>query len=213
MKKVDKKLILKNLNQIKELDVIEKRNEERRVEMLTNLKAAADIPRRYRDAKLKPITKEQEFLYAVFTKNINPLINKKLDGLCDFVIYGTIGTGKTYLTIGLLNALLERGIGARYTTESRLMELYCRKDYTGFDNIKKSSFLVIDEVGKRELAHWQLVQLEELISYRYEEMLPTVYITNKSKEQFKKIIGERAVDRLRENKVKQIEFKGASLRG
>jgi len=73
--------------------------------------------------------------------------------------------------------------------------------------------LILDEIGKRVLAEWQRVQLEELLSHRYNEMLPTVYITNLEQNGFRDFLGSRLTDRLRENGLKRFAFDGESLRG
>jgi len=71
----------------------------------------------------------------------------------------------------------------------------------------------LDELGKRELAEWQRVQLEELLSYRFNEMLPTIYISNLTENRFKEFIGERLTDRLKESNIARFSMVGDSLRG
>jgi len=173
------------------------------------IRSIANIPKRYRDADFTPINTKQESLISVIRSNLNNTI----EDIPDLVIYGTVGTGKTHIAIGALNKLIEKGVYCKYTTESQLLEFYFRKQYDTFENFKKTDLLVIDEVGKRELAEWQQVQVEELISYRYNEMLPTIFITNLSATDFKKALGDRITDRLRDNKVVQFTIKGESLRG
>ena len=72
--------------------------------------------------------------------------------------------------------------------------------------------MILDEIGKRVLADWQRVQLEELLSHRYNEMLPTVYITNLEQSDFREFLGSRLADRLRENHLERFAFDGESLR-
>ena len=169
------------------------------------LKSISNIPLRYRDAKFEAISKEQERLVSI--------LREVVATRSDFVLYGGVGVGKTHITIGALNALIEKGVHCKYITEFQLLELYARKEYKEFDKFKTSTVLLVDEVGKRELAPWQQVQLEELISERYNQMLPTLFITNLNAESFKKVIGDRITDRLRDNNVKQFTMKGDSLRG
>ena len=169
------------------------------------LKSISNIPLRYRDAKFEAINKEQERLVST----LREVVATK----SDFVLYGGVGVGKTHITVGALNALIEKGVHCKYITEFQLLELYARKEYKEFDKFKTSAVLLVDEVGKRELAPWQQVQLEELISERYNEMLLTFFITNLNADGFKKVIGDRITDRLRDNNVKQFTMKGNSLRG
>lgn len=181
-----------------------------RVSDIEHIKAHANIPERYKGARFEAKTAQQQSLVNAFRNNIN---GGKLSDVKDMLIVGNVGTGKTYITIGALNTLIANGIYCRYVTEYELLDTYFRKDYTRFDGFKVATFLVIDELGKRELQDWQRVQLEELISYRYNEMLPTFFITNMDEKEFKRFVGDRVTDRLRDNGVIRVAMTGESLRG
>ena len=173
------------------------------------IKSVSNIPKRYQDANFTPLNAKQEELIRVIRTNLKDSINK----VSDLIIYGTVGTGKTHIAIGALNKLIEKGVYCKYATEAQLLEMYFRRDYIQFDNFKKTTLLIIDEVGKGDLAKWQQIQIEELVSYRYNEMLPTFFITNLSQKDFKKSMGDRVIDRLRDNKAIQFTLEGDSLRG
>ena len=175
----------------------------------THIQQWANIPKRYKDAKFEAVTPVQEKLVALYRDNFKG----KLDDVADMVITGNVGTGKTHVTVGLLNKLIDSGIYCRYTTEHQLLDLYFQKEYKKFDGFKNVKVLCIDEIGKRELQDWQKIQLEELISHRYNEMLPTIFITNMNEKQFKAFVGDRVVDRLRDNNVQRLVMSGDSLRG
>ena len=175
-----------------------------------HIRQNCNIPKRYIDAKLEPLGQEQEKLKEKFKSAFN---GKSINAMSDLLIYGNVGTGKTHLTVGLLNAYINAGIYCRYTTEHELLDLYSQKEWDKFNAFKKVDFLVIDEIGKRQLQDWQMIQLEELISYRYNEMLTTIYITNMNQQQFKDFVGDRVIDRLRDNSVVTVTMTGESLRG
>lgn len=177
---------------------------------IVHIRENCNIPKRYLTAELEPKTEQQRKLKEKFKEAFN---GKNLEQMSDLLIFGNVGTGKTYLTIGLLNMYINRGLYCRYVTEYELLELYMRKEYTKFEAFKKVDFLVIDELGKIPLQDWQMIQLEELISYRHNEMKTTVYITNMSQKSFKEFVGDRVIDRLRENNVVTALMKGDSLRG
>jgi len=176
----------------------------------------SNIPKRYISADFNPISNAQKVLVDKLRANFN---GKKLEDMADIVVYGSVGVGKTHVACGYLNALIKAGVYCRYVTQHELLEHYFRKNYVAFDGFKKVAILVIDELGKRKLVDWQLEQLEELLSYRYNEMLPTVLITNLKEKSdddtldFKKFVGERIVDRLRDNKVIRVSMQGDSCRG
>ena len=170
----------------------------------------ANIPLRYQNAEFKAKTKEQETLINALRANIN---GKPLSEINDMLIYGSVGTGKTHLCISMLLKLAAANVYCRYTTEHNLLDLYFQKRYEEFDGFKKVNILVIDELGKRPLQDWQMIQLEELISYRYNNLLPTIFITNMEIKEFKEFVGDRVADRMRENKVVRVLMNGKSLRG
>ncbi len=191
----------------------QKRVEEarRRAEMVEYLLGKSHIPRRYRDAIFKPLTTTQKQIAQYYIENF---FKKTLEEATDVLLFGAIGTGKTYLSCAFaLELIRKRVIGVKYITEFELLNLYFQKEYQEFENFKKSSVLIVDEIGKRELAEWQRVQLEELLSYRFNEMLPTIYITNLTEKRFKDFLGDRLADRLREANIARFAFVGESLRG
>jgi DNA replication protein DnaC len=187
---------------------IEAKLREKRAEELLE---CSNIPRRYKTAIFSPKSDIQNSVANYFVENFT---KNPLDQSTDILLFGSVGTGKTYLSCAFAQELIrKRQIGVRYITEYQLLDLYFRKQYQEFASFREAKILIVDEIGKRELAEWQRVQLEELLSHRYNEMLPTIYITNLNQNQFKEFIGERLADRLRETNVKLFAFKGESLRG
>lgn len=175
-----------------------------------HIRQYANIPTRYKDAEFIAKVENQEKLITALKANFN---GKSFKDIRDMLIYGSVGTGKTHLIIAMLNKLINANIYCRYTTEHNLLDLYFQKKYDEFNAFKKVNILVIDELGKRELVDWQMIQLEELISYRYNELLPTIFITNMNESEFKAFVGDRVASRLRENKVIRVLMDGEDLRG
>ena len=191
------------------------------IQTLLNL---SNIPKRYKRAIFKPKTDIQNSVIQYFIKNfmlgndsysLTPLDAKRdLEKSSDMLLFGAIGTGKTYISCAFaINAIEQRQIRIKYITEYDLLSLYFEKKYQEFKRFKECQILILDEIGKRVLADWQRVQLEELLSHRYNEMLPTVYITNLEQSDFKEFLGSRLADRLRENHLERFAFDGESLRG
>lgn len=174
-----------------------------------HIKQYANIPRRYENAEFKAKVEDQKKLINAIKTNFN---GKKFSEIRDMLIFGGVGTGKTHIVIAMLNKLINANFYCRYATENHLLDLYFQKKYDDFNAFKKVNILVIDELGKRELTDWQMVQLEELISYRYNELLPTIFITNMNADEFKNFVGDRITSRLRENKVIRVLMDGQDLR-
>jgi len=180
-----------------------------------HIRLHSNIPLRYKDAKFEAITEQQEKLVEAFRDNFN---GNNITKVSDMLIMGSVGVGKTHISIALLNKLIDGGIYCRYTTEYNLLELHLngyndRDSKKEFNKFKEVKLLLLDELGKRELTDNQITALEELLSYRYNEMLPTIILTNMNTSQFKSFIGDRATDRLKDNSVIRVILEGESLRG
>lgn len=173
-------------------------------------KSISNVPKRYLNARLEAKTEEQQKLIHKLILNYS---NKKLENISDMLINGSIGTGKTHIALAFINKLLEANTYCKYSTEYDLLNLFFMKKYDKFNQFKQTDVLIIDELGKRDLLDWQTIQIEELLSYRYNEQLPTILITNRNKKEFKSFVGDRVVDRLKDNNAITITLTGESLRG
>ena len=103
-------------------------------------------------------------------------------------LYGSYGTGKTYLAAAVANAAMQ---GEKPVVYTRFGEL-CRDVKRAYDKsakegegdilrkYKKCRLLVLDDLGKESFTDWSLSLLFELIDSRYRDMLPTVITSNYS---------------------------------
>ena len=184
-----------------------RRKKDYQIQTLLNL---SNIPKRYRNAIFKPKTEIQNEVSQYFIENF---ININLTKSTDILLFGAIGTGKTYISCAFaLEIIIKSQKSIKYITEYDLLSLFFEKKYSEFRRFRECQILILDEIGKRVLADWQRVQLEELLSHRYNEMLPTVYITNLEQSDFREFLGSRLADRLRENRLERFAFDGESLR-
>lgn len=81
------------------------------------------------------------------------------------------------------------------------MEIYTDKD-----------LLIIDEVGVQFGSESEKIILFEIINERYEQMKPTILISNLSEDELSRYVGERIIDRMREGKGAVINFDWESYR-
>ncbi len=72
--------------------------------------------------------------------------------------------------------------------------------------------LIIDEVGSQFGSDTEKLFIFEIIDGRYQEMKPTILISNLDINGIKESIGERCVDRLREGGGSMIAFNWESSR-
>jgi DNA replication protein DnaC len=62
-----------------------------------------------------------------------------------------------------------------------------------------TSMLIIDEIGVQFGSDSEMVQMFEVMNKRYGEMLPTVLISNLQMDELCKLLGDRIIDRMRED--------------
>ncbi|MBM9968268.1 ATP-binding protein, partial [Pseudomonas aeruginosa] len=139
------------------------------------------------------------------------------------MLLGTMGTGKTHLACAIIQQVLRTeglaGATARYITAPDLIlgvkDTFGRKGKSEsevYESLHAPDLLVIDELGAQGGTEYELGLLHEVIDRRYREMRPTVVVSNMSAQEVAKYIGDRAVDRLRENGGKAVGFTWGSAR-
>jgi DNA replication protein DnaC len=177
------------------------------------------VPLRFREKTLesfKAYTPAQENVLGVARDYVYRFPVHYGDGRC-LVLSGNIGTGKTLLASAIIQSLINVEFfsrkqahstiiyRAKYTTATeiirRIRDTWGTKTSTttvmeGFANV---DLLIIDEIGAQTGTDNERALLFELIDLRYQTALPTVVITNCDREGLTKALGERAVDRLRDN--------------
>lgn len=153
-----------------------------------------------------PTTPDQEHALAVisgYAKN-----SEKLNRGRSMIITGTVGVGKTHLAAAIINEIIQttNSINAIYITFSDMIrDIRSAWRDRGVDEksiINKYAsveMLIIDEIGAQFGSESEMVQMFEVMNKRYGEMLPTVLISNLPIEELTKLLGDRIVDRLRED--------------
>lgn len=140
----------------------------------------------------------------------------------NLLLCGNVGNGKTHLASGIVQHVirLHRAV-AVITTAAEIIRVFKRTmvrdaGYTEGDVINElASFdlLVIDEVGAQAGTLYELSALHEVLDRRYNLIRPTVVVSNLDARDLSQYIGERALDRLRENKALLVGFTWDSARG
>ncbi|KGS16294.1 ATP-binding protein [Pseudomonas coronafaciens] len=140
------------------------------------------------------------------------------------MLLGQVGTGKTHLATAILQQCIRyfgnQGVTGLYTTASAII----RSVKSTFGNPAKTEsqvyadliaphLLVIDEVGLQNGTDFERATLFEVINGRYEQMKPTIVVSNLSITDLKLSMGDRAVDRLRDRGGLVCVFRWPSARG
>lgn len=138
----------------------------------------------------------------------------------NIIMVGGVGTGKTHLANAMVKKLYRNGI---YATRMNLIDIVrdLKSTWSKDSDISESELLslyhergllIIDEVGIQFGSDTEKMFLFNIINGRYEECMPTVIISNLDVNGVKNVIGERCVDRLREDGGKVIAFDWGSNR-
>lgn len=130
---------------------------------------------------------------------------------------GTVGTGKTHISLSLAWAWLERGKVVLYYQVENLLDALRRGysswqkgDPEGYQTIlnftQNTSLLILDDLGAQQETEWATSKLDQIIDYRYINKKPLIATTNLALKQ----LPARIADRLSEGAL--IHLKGESFR-
>lgn len=132
---------------------------------------------------------------------------------------GSVGTGKTHLSASIIHDLLPmhsvnhvrmidlmRELKDTWRRDSERSETDVINHYANLD------LLIIDEVGIQFGSDAEKMFIFDIINGRYDNIKPTVLISNLDLQNLKATLGDQVVDRLREDGGKVIVFDWPSLR-
>lgn len=143
-------------------------------------------------------------------KTAQDLLQNLAQGLSTkgLLVYGPVGSGKSYLLGCIANEAIIRGIEVRYIVYSDLLEelrhTFNKKDISSKEIIEETQtipLLIIDDLGTESSSEFTANTLYSIIDYRYREEKPLVITTNLDiddlKEKFS-LMGERISQRILE---------------
>lgn len=148
----------------------------------------------------------------VYVENFADL-RRKGKGL---LLWGDVGTGKTYAACEVANALIDKGYPVHVTNFSRILNslqgTFEKQEY--IDELNSYQLLVIDDLGIERETAFAKEQVYNVIDARYRAGLPMIITTNLGIEKIKspESLGDsRIYDRILE-RCHPIEVKGQSKR-
>lgn len=125
------------------------------------------------------------------------------------IFMGNPGTGKTHLAVGIgLHAMRVYQASVLFVTAGRMVRMV-KDTWTRNSGVSESDvvaqmvfpdLLIVDEVGVQQGTEFERNVLFDVFNERYEQRKPSLLLTNSTLEDLSaKYLGERVVDRLRED--------------
>ena len=115
------------------------------------------------------------------TEYVNTFADANGKGL---YIQGGVGAGKTYEMCALAKAFVFAGYSVKATTTLAMLnsihDSYNGSEHDGVRRFCEVDILFLDDIGKENANSWALTTLFEVVNYRYENMLPTVFTSQYS---------------------------------
>ena len=110
-------------------------------------------------------------------------------------MFGKTGNAKTHLAIACLIKFLHKSHGGYYQKFYKLIDIKL-EDKERFCEIINSKLLIIDELC--EITEYKSQLLFEIVDERYDNQLPTIFITNRSIEDIRNFMTDATLSRIKE---------------
>lgn len=158
---------------------------------------------------------------AISVSYANNFAEIKKEGV-SLVFVGKTGTGKTHLACAIANHVMQNyRLSVRFVNVidaiSQIKQSWSKYSEQNENDIialfTAPNLLILDEVGVQFGTETEQMLLFRIINKRYEQLLPTIIISNLTVETLSKTLGDRIFDRLQEGSGGGIvEFVGSSHR-
>ena len=135
-------------------------------------------------------------------------------------IYGTVGTGKSFLSICVANELLKKGHSVIYFSSTGLFELLSENafDYRNkqelrgiYDDLYKCELLIIDDLGTERTNTFVASELFSCLNERDLRKKATIITTNLSLEELQNTYSDRIFSRVTSN-YRLLKLSGPDIR-
>ncbi|MDO4500019.1 MAG: ATP-binding protein [Erysipelotrichaceae bacterium] len=154
---------------------------------LNNSFVRSDIPKEYQSLTLDNISLLDANIENLCVYMYEILDEKRDKGL---YIYGNLGVGKTYMCMALANSMVKKGKKTAFlktnffVNEMRKLVASNNQEYEAvIESIKKCDCLIMDDIGSESVSSYSRDDLLfNILDYRMENKLITVFTSNLSKD-------------------------------
>ena len=135
-------------------------------------------------------------------------------------IYGTVGTGKSFLSVCIANELLKKGHSVIYFSSTGLFELLAENsfDYKNkgelrgiYEDLYNCELLIIDDLGTERTNSFVASELFSCLNERDNRKKATIITTNLSLEQLQNTYSDRIFSRITSN-FRLLKLSGQDIR-
>lgn len=131
--------------------------------------------------------------------------DEMLENSRGLLIWGGVGTGKTFMAACIANALIDQGVPVMMTNFARILnrltDLYSggRNEY--LDSLNNYPLLILDDLGMERKSEFSQEQVFNVIDRRYSSQKPMIVTTNLTLHELRQpetLVQARIFDRVRE---------------
>ena len=194
---------------------------------LNNLFELSGLPKKYFEPQHLVKRKADAECWDWLEDVRNNIVEEVQHGLSIVITSTTVGNGKTSWAVRLLQRYLaETALDGRmvekgmFVVSAQLLTEFGDYNYfqtmqeflERFEKLKTCDLLVIDEIGGGSLTKASYPYLYDLVNYRVDNNLSTIYTTNYTDSEIINLLGQRLYSRIYDTSV-VLEFEASNVRG
>lgn len=204
--------------------VVKAREEADKLDRWRKSVVGAGIPERFRDrrfASFEATTPQQQTALTIAQQYANDWHDVRENGR-SMIFLGPPGVGKTHLACAIaLYVMHKHRASVMFKTVAQAVRSVRDTWAKGSDKSESAAIaeltspqlLVLDEVGIQSGSEWERNVLFDILNERYLSRRPTIMLTNLAEAGLPEFLGERVLDRMREDGGLIVPFLWASHRG
>ncbi len=190
--------------------------QEKEMEAISKLRKDSLMDSRFRSISFKNFVLNQynEKCFRL-CKRYATAFDKMMEKNMGLLMYGGVGTGKTFAAACIANYLLDQKIPVVMISFIKLLEMLEKNtDNDIIQNLQSAKLLVLDDLGAERRTSYALEKVYNIVDARYRSKLPVILTTNLTMDEMmdaESMQYERIYDRIFEM-CYPLEFKGMSWR-